>query len=708
MSKASKRRPCPAVGREIPAFECGENRNTGYRCPAECSFNPLTLRNYDQLLDIEETVDKKTFDRLIQDSAPGSSSARKLQAAALNPAIHALHGCVVDQMFLSPDANRKTCAQRWEAVGFPDLKNDEEALFRAKMGIRIGVLEVHQVIDGQQTEVVDLLEPNGKPFIIVDRSLARIGVRFAVYLCWHYALPHFWRLHGSAIRLPDLAQFEPQEVVAEIVRHLGGPAEGNALRLWLAKNILPFEEALYATAYARRADMFANLDVQWARTIYELKRPNEECRSVLEAVPQVSPDVLSETERDEGLLEAWVWCDEEGELPVKAASTREVLGRILAGATQWRLECLGQLRMELLRQKFENALDERVRFVSESRDDFAKTLARNEPSFDPDLVPPRLRENPQRISISSSRVSKAEVNARSLSEVQTALLRDQEKAFLDDTIPLLDGSTPRQAAQDPLLRPKLIRLVKQRVCGHDERNLETGQSDDINWLVQELGLTEILFPAPPRREPVKRTESPAPVNAEFLEGFDDSFDEVFEEDGEWSDLPLPPSLPKEPFGKEEARRRIDLGITEFETAAEALVELDAAGCTLIEEIEATLGDMALDKEFTVLLPYLIRIAFAFAPPGTLQPVVDPERLVAGIKAGSMAASNSNSDMALFFEDSTQPEMALIVGTEILHFCSQGPDDIRLPAAAQLIVIIILRAAIDEMDASVRELTSENL
>src|SRR5262245_17517859 len=57
MSKANKRRLCPAIQREISSSECGENRNSQYRCPPSCSFNPLAPENYAQVLEAEGRLD---------------------------------------------------------------------------------------------------------------------------------------------------------------------------------------------------------------------------------------------------------------------------------------------------------------------------------------------------------------------------------------------------------------------------------------------------------------------------------------------------------------------------------------------------------------------------------------------------------------------------------------------------------------------------
>ncbi|MCX6902435.1 MAG: hypothetical protein NTW03_02915 [Verrucomicrobia bacterium] len=73
------------------------------------------------------------------------------------------------------------------------------------------------------------------------------------------------------------------------------------------------------------------------------------------------------------------------------------------------------------------------------------------------------------------------------------LIHERERRKLDEPIPALDNQTPRAAATQPALRPKLIRWMKFWILHTDQRNLETGRNDDTNWMVRELGLTEILL-----------------------------------------------------------------------------------------------------------------------------------------------------------------------------------------------------------------------
>lgn len=57
--------------------------------------------------------------------------------------------------------------------------------------------------------------------------------------------------------------------------------------------------------------------------------------------------------------------------------------------------------------------------------------------------------------------------------------------------PALDNMTPRKAAADPRTRLKLIELMKHHLKGIEERNKDTGLNLNIDWVLDELALTEL-------------------------------------------------------------------------------------------------------------------------------------------------------------------------------------------------------------------------
>ena len=70
-------------------------------------------------------------------------------------------------------------------------------------------------------------------------------------------------------------------------------------------------------------------------------------------------------------------------------------------------------------------------------------------------------------------------------------LRDYRE-FLDESVFALGGLTPRAAAADPEKRPQLIELMKQHISGLEQRNRDQGLNLSLDWVLEELGLRELL------------------------------------------------------------------------------------------------------------------------------------------------------------------------------------------------------------------------
>lgn len=686
MSKTAKRRDCPALGREISAAECGDGRISRVACPPTCPHNPFAPANYDQVLQIEERVGTKAFDWLNQNYRHRDALNSDLKRALASKHPSLVSACIGWHLFLAEDAEGLTCAARWERQGFPGLKNDERVLFRSQMQSRMALLEVHRILDDRRLEVVDLLEEAGAPFVVCDRSLAARIARFATLVAWIHPLPHFWRLGGVAPMFGDMGPLDPPEVVRHLVAHLGGPTDTPALRRWLAEHALRFTEALYATAFARRKAMFASLDAVAGRAMYRLERSFEECRAALDAVTDLDREPLQPNEESTGFTEARVWFERDEEDPVKLGTGRAVLGRVLLGPRFWRLEVLGAGRLARMRERFEAALGDRLRFVSESQDDLAARFQADDPAFDAALVPPALLEDADRLVISSARV---EATPDALSPADALRRRDQ--LFLDEAIPALDGKTPRAAVADPLLRPKLVRLLKQRVRAADERNLTSGEQEDVNWMIQELGLTEILFDPPPPRPRLRSAEDE---------------DEQAPPETAAATLPLPPPLPDRPWTLDEAIERLCCMDKHFKRIEDAVADLAASGSTLVDDL-LSLGQRTLkERESAYLALFGARLSYAFAPPGTRPPPSDYGTLTAAlqreIERGQAAAKDERSTYAReFYEAGPQPDLMRLLTAEVIASGEKTPPLFEPGSQAQFFILLVLKVLVAEFDAALR-------
>jgi hypothetical protein len=81
----------------------------------------------------------------------------------------------------------------------------------------------------------------------------------------------------------------------------------------------------------------------------------------------------------------------------------------------------------------------------------------------------------------------AEVEAGLLGQT----LHRHYKTWLDDCIPALGGWTPRSAAKDPQLRPKVIQLLREIENQQDHARRQGESWYDIGWMWQELGISRM-------------------------------------------------------------------------------------------------------------------------------------------------------------------------------------------------------------------------
>jgi hypothetical protein len=652
----------------------------------------LASANYALLLNLESETDRKSQERLHAEERESPALRKADQQAANAPSPHAWHAFCEQVMFFKRGADGLSMTQRWQGQGFPGLNNDERVVLEAKMRTRVALLEIHRILDGERIEGVDLLEATPRPLLFRDRKLALMAVRFSTALVWAYPLPHYWRLNGTAIPILEFGSFGAEEIVRETARHLGGPAAEMELRAWLAMNFVRVDESLQATAKMRRLQMFAGLDSQFGKAVYEWRAAFGACRDALDEIASVAPDSLNPDERDEGFADARVWMSEEH--AAKVAGVPFVLGRVLLGQSHGRLECIGRERMGTLKRLFEKALGGRTRFVSERFDDVAPDLAEKERPPNQALIPPKLLQEPVKLVIGSSRLEMLKEGA-SPEEVEAEARARHYREFLEHPVPALDGQTPRQAAQNPAGRPKLIQLLKTWVRQHDEHNLRTGRRDDIDWLLRELGLVEIMFDAPPPRPRFPQDDEPAEEDEEDEE--ESRSDKLF---------PLPVLSP-EPLSREEVSARLDAIYEESATAGEALKYLESCGSTFVEDAASLCDEVLEPEEFNQFAPSLIQARFALVPRGFREPVLDFERLVDAYGQSLDRLSREKEEagpgsIRRLFENCRQPALAETLAQTFFQAFQDMPELQRPSLASQVIMMLTLTHMIDELDRSIRE------
>ncbi len=501
MSRKTQSRACPAAGREITPAECGAGRHTAYACPEQCPFNPFSAANYAEFDRIESATNKKLFDWILANVQDREQFERELQKVVGDgPNPRCFHLLARRSVFQS-DSDGESCVGRWAKAGFPGLTGDECTFARGLARLRPALIEVHRVLDRRRVEVVDLLDPDKRPILVVDQAFALHATRFAVFSVYLIPLPNYCRIFGLVALVPEMEPLENEEIIRELVTHLGGPVDEAGTREFLKHNLERFEEALLAVASARAEAMLEGIDAQLGQRNYRLVQPYSQCLALLDSSPEVSPDPVQAEEQEEGYVEGRVWFAPPGDPETELAGQHALLGRVLLGPDEWRLQVLGAEKLDRLRQRFETLMGRAVRFTSQHQTDLAASLLEDRAPYDSTLVPPALLRDVSRLALTTSRIP-APDGPRVQEEIMADVHEQNDRRFLDAALDGLGGKSPRQAASDPAFRPKLVRMMKSRIRSADQDNLETGGNRDVNWMVRELGLDEILFyPPPPRPRP---------------------------------------------------------------------------------------------------------------------------------------------------------------------------------------------------------------
>ena len=368
-----------------------------------------------------------------------------------------------------------------------------------------------------------------------------------------------------------------------------------------------------------------------------------------------------------------------------------VIGRILLGPTHWRLEALGTDRLARLRERFEQLMRQRVTFSGERRDDLGARLRMDEPMFDASLVPPTLLRATPKVVIATSRVA-APSGTVPDDAAAAGVIYDRQQGILDEPIPALENKTPRAAASDPALRPQLLRWMKFWISETDRRNLETGRNDDTNWMVRELGLTEILFEPPPPRPRQPPSRDVADADEENLPPY--------------LTLPPAPALPDRPWTKPEATEVMDRALTTFSPISDAADYFSDLQYPLFPDLNDLLGEALKDEEIGCLFQAAAWILLCYAPRGARPPELFPEDLKDNLsrrvnEVAGWSATEFDKAFTRWLARSRQPELLTLVLALTLAWMRKALPELQAREGAKVLIIAALSAVVDTLDEAAR-------
>lgn len=462
-------------------------------CPTQCPHFPFGIAGYDLSLRVDGTWTSKAADYVInhigQDSFNELVTKCAFSQERGEDAFAAFFGLALYQaLFFQPDPNGRTLSDQWAAEGWRGLNNDEQVMMRYRRHSFPTIIETQRVVSDHATECIDLLAENPRSFIVCDRHTADGTARFTKLLIWICHYPHYTRIGPAGIPLSDSIA---EAFIEEVRRMAPRRQRGLSLKDYLRAHFADCCEVQQQMAQQWTQRMLQGMDAYQCVAVYDLKGTREQVESILRAKPDFELDEgeLTSARPPDTTRYAWLRKGESKQLEKRMPSFFQhrkpeegfgLIGSIELDAHQLRVEAFSKQKFKFAKKMTAKYFGRLLQFHGETIIDLAKQMAQ------------RRNEN-----VACERPAPAEEKKHAAippdiqQKIMEAFYRNFYQKFLDESIPLLHGMTPRAAAQNPAMRSQLINLIKQHIHGMDRNNREHGIHINIDWLLDELQLHEL-------------------------------------------------------------------------------------------------------------------------------------------------------------------------------------------------------------------------
>lgn len=483
---------CPTTGERLCSRCCAKRRGTDVQCGPDCSRYPLGPENYDAFLSLERKLAPKIASRIHDRVSPDEFAATSRELlrtrGGSDEAEAVVAGIATFHFLLSwQDRDGVRIVDRWAESDFDGLNHDERHLMGFMAKAQAVVVEVQNVLDGKRTECADCF--SGEKFCLFDYSLAKQMRRFARMFGFVYHLPYYSKLLAP-VPIPHLSGSDYVEALRKEYASYQSDHPGGTMNGYLTANYLSALDMISATAKERTRRVLESMDARECISLFRIQCDPEEILDTLGEKPEF--EYLPEGNRDrddEGDCYDWLARGESGEFETRDGASRTFdmrrgddmvmcLGSVGVAGDTLRLKAFSRERHEFCKEMLDRFFGPKLKMFRERVTDLAKqVLARDEEDHPREPVErpdgPGVPLNVQRTMVES-------------------LYREHYEKFLDDGIPALGGMTPRAAAADPHARPKLVELMKSHIVGIDEQMRELESSFNLDWVLEELGLKELL------------------------------------------------------------------------------------------------------------------------------------------------------------------------------------------------------------------------
>jgi hypothetical protein len=333
------------------------------------------------------------------------------------------------------------------------LSSGERAFLRAGLASHWGIYEVLDTRPGEGVLVRDLWRP--KRIWVHERTASRELARFDIVGCRILKRPQ------------GQHQFEG-DLLDLTIRHKAGLL---ALVHELHGDELEEQPDLSDPEFFKRS--LPEIIAWWVQQVTaqpalpEIKTPEGDewrlCRALFEVRDRESLvralDLATDLRRSDPDEPAWSWIEPKG-------SSDRVLGRIGFVDEELYVETSSNERMARARTLLARIAEGELRYLVSTEETIQEYLERMPPVVAPEYRIPTERER----------------------EAVLKQMDEHYRGWLDDSIPALDGWTPRRAVREPRMRSRVVELLKGIENLEEQKRLQGEIAYDSTWMWKELGV----------------------------------------------------------------------------------------------------------------------------------------------------------------------------------------------------------------------------
>ncbi len=398
-------------------------------------------------------------------------------------------------LFVERDKDNQTLADHWKASNWQGLNNDERVMMNYRLNSRATIIEIQKVMDNQAMECIDLLDSEKGAFILIDRSTARSAMRFTRLLTWLTHYPNFSRPENNGVEITDFVEKEFMDILEKSFKKESKKHASFTMKDYLSRDFGGFCELSFNLTHDKKIAVLSRMDMHQCKAFYKIEGKSQEIKAILDSYPDFEHRERNPEEKPSEGACYYSWLRRGGskelENKMNPAFRHDdetggvgTMGNLTLCPDRLIIEVFSKQKFSFAKKIIKKYFDEKLTLQNELVVDLAKQIAqksidddRDKPSDKEFLREPREHSNPIPI------------------EIERKMMRDfyekRYKKFIDEEIPALDNFTPRQAAKNSKMRPRLINLMKQHLKGIEKQNRDKELGLNIDWVLDMLELSEL-------------------------------------------------------------------------------------------------------------------------------------------------------------------------------------------------------------------------